>query len=85
MSEALPQLNDAVLYEVSDQIATITLNRPTQGNSINNEMIEGVPMQVVSQRIFDAIVAYASGEKTRSEVLGYGQDEFLPWSIGAVM
>lgn len=49
------------------------------------DMIEGVPMQVVSQRIFDAIVAYASGEKTRSEVLGYGQDEFLPWSIGAVM
>ncbi|GAB4057981.1 altronate dehydratase family protein [Uliginosibacterium sediminicola] len=49
------------------------------------DLIDGVPMQVISQRIFDAIISHASGEKTRSEVLGYGQDEFLPWQIGAVM
>jgi altronate hydrolase len=49
------------------------------------DLITGVPMPVISQRIFDAILRYASGEKVRSEILGYGNDEFLPWQVGAVM
>jgi len=49
------------------------------------DLLDGVPMQQISQRIFDAIIRHASGEKTRSEVAGYGNDEFLPWMIGAVM
>jgi altronate hydrolase len=49
------------------------------------DLISGTPMPVISQRIFDAIVRYASGEKVRSEELGYGNDEFLPWQVGAVM
>ena len=49
------------------------------------DLITGTPMPVISQRIFDAIIRYASGEKVRSELLGYGHDEFLPWQAGAVM
>jgi altronate hydrolase len=49
------------------------------------DLITGTPMSAISQRIFDAIVRHASGEKVRSEVLGYGHDEFLPWQVGAVM
>ncbi len=49
------------------------------------DLITGVPMPLISQRIFDAIIRYASGEKVRSEELGYGNDEFLPWQVGAVM
>jgi altronate hydrolase len=49
------------------------------------DLITGVPMPVISRRIFDAILCYASGEKVRSEILGYGNDEFLPWQVGAVM
>ena len=33
----------------------------------------------------DKIVAVASGERTRSEDLGFGGAEFVPWQIGAVM
>ena len=29
--------------------------------------------------------AVASGKRTRSEELGYGDNEFVPWQIGAVM
>jgi len=39
----------------------------------------------VGQQIFDKIVSVASGEKTLSEELGYGQEEFVPWQLGAVM
>ena len=49
------------------------------------DLITGVPMPVISQRIFDAIIRYASGAKVRSEELCYGNDEFLPWHVGAVM
>jgi len=27
----------------------------------------------------------ASGEKSKSEALGFGEAEFAPWTIGAVM
>ncbi|MDR1936557.1 MAG: altronate dehydratase family protein [Candidatus Accumulibacter sp.] len=49
------------------------------------DLIDGTPMPEISQRIFEAIVRCASGEKTRSEILGYGNDEFIPWQVGAVM
>jgi altronate hydrolase len=35
--------------------------------------------------IFRRILAVASGEPTRSEELGVGDAEFVPWQIGAVM
>jgi altronate hydrolase len=49
------------------------------------DLLDGTPMPEISRRIFDAIVRCASGEKTRSELNGYGSDEFIPWQIGAVM
>jgi altronate hydrolase len=36
------------------------------------------------RRIFDEILAVASGRSTRSEELGYGDNEFTPWQLGAV-
>jgi altronate hydrolase len=49
------------------------------------DLVDGTPMPEISQRIFDAIIRCASGERSRSELLGYGNDEFIPWQIGAVM
>ena len=37
------------------------------------------------ERIFDAILHMASGERTKSERFGFGEAEFSPWQIGAVM
>ena len=37
----------------------------------------------VRARIFDAILATASGKPTKSEELGYGEDEFAPWHVNA--
>ena len=39
----------------------------------------------VGAEIFAEILAVASGKKTRSEVFGYGDDEFVPWQVGAVL
>ena len=42
-------------------------------------------IQQGGQRIFDLVLRTASGEKTKSEQLGIGDDEFEPWKIGATM
>jgi len=42
-------------------------------------------VQEMGQRIFDLVLATASGRKSKSEELGFGEDEFTPWQLGAVM
>ncbi|MDB4308463.1 UxaA family hydrolase [Porticoccaceae bacterium] len=37
------------------------------------------------QRIFDRIIAVASGEHTKSELLGYGEEELCPWDLGIML
>jgi len=39
----------------------------------------------MGEQIFAKVLATASGEKTKSEELGIGEDEFAPWQLGAVM
>jgi altronate hydrolase len=36
-------------------------------------------------RFFELILRTASGAKTKSELWGYGEDEFAPWTLGATM
>jgi altronate hydrolase len=36
-------------------------------------------------RIFERIIAVASGERTKSELLGYGEEEFCPWDLGIML
>ena len=45
----------------------------------------GVSIAEMGQRIFEMMLAAASGEPTKSERHGYGQNEFVPWQVGAVM
>jgi altronate hydrolase len=42
-------------------------------------------VQEVGKKIFDLVIATASGERTKSEILGMGEEEFTPWQLGAVM
>jgi altronate hydrolase len=39
----------------------------------------------MGERIFRLVLDTASGEQTKSEILGFGEDEFTPWVLGAVM
>jgi altronate hydrolase len=49
-------------------------------------IVEGVDsVEACGQRIFELILRVASGEKSKSEALGFGEAEFAPWQIGAVM
>ena len=50
------------------------------------EIIDGSSTVLeMGQRIFELVLATASGEKSKSEAHGYGQNEFVPWQVGAVL
>ncbi|WP_320199696.1 UxaA family hydrolase [Agrobacterium sp. rho-13.3] len=49
------------------------------------DILDGASIEEKGQQIFEAILAVASGERTKSETLGYGDAEFVPWQVGAVM
>jgi altronate hydrolase len=48
-------------------------------------ILEGTSVETVGQQIFEKLLAVASGEKTKSEVNGVGEEEFAPWSIGPTL
>jgi altronate hydrolase len=39
-------------------------------------------VEQVGRRIFEKIIAVASGERTKSEFAGIGDEEFAPWQLG---
>ena len=49
------------------------------------DVLDGVSIEDKGKEIFDMILAVASGARTKSEQLGYGEAEFTPWQIGATM
>jgi altronate hydrolase len=42
-------------------------------------------LQTLGRQIFDRVLEVASGSKSKSEEFGFGDNEFTPWRIGAVM
>ncbi len=72
----------------SIKLATNTplYQRMTDDMDINcGDVLEGVSVEEKGREIFETILAVASGKKSKSEELGYGDNEFVPWQIGAVM
>src|SRR5690554_6942058 len=61
--------------------------RMTEDMDINcGDIVEGeMTMEEKGQEIFETVLRVASGEKSKSEALGYGDNEFVPWQVGAVM
>ena len=49
------------------------------------DVLDGVSIEDKGKQIFDMVLAVASGARTKSEALGYGEAEFTPWQIGATM
>jgi altronate hydrolase len=62
---------------------TALWNRQQDDLDINcGEIAEGTAtIDEMGRRIFDLMLRCASGERSRSEIHGYGQQEFVPWQI----
>ncbi len=49
------------------------------------DILDGVTLEDKGREIFRYLVEVASGRQSKSEELGYGDNEFVPWQVGAVM
>ena len=49
------------------------------------DVLDGVSIEEKGREIFEMILKIASGEHSKSEQLGYGDAEFVPWTVGATM
>ncbi|SOZ40933.1 UxaA family hydrolase [Cupriavidus neocaledonicus] len=48
-------------------------------------LIDGLQtIDQLGEEIFQLMLAAASGHRSKSEVHGYGQNEFVPWQVGAI-
>jgi arabinonate dehydratase len=66
---------------------TALWNRQEEDIDINcGEIVDGTStVEEMGERFFQLMLDTASGNKTKSELHGYGQNEFVPWYLGAVM
>jgi altronate hydrolase len=66
---------------------TALWNRQEEDIDINcGEIVDGTStVEQMGERFFRLMLDTASGGKTKSERHGYGQNEFVPWYLGAVM
>ncbi len=48
-------------------------------------ILDGASIEDVGRQILDEIVAVASGKPTKSELLGMGDEEFVPWQTGPTL
>jgi altronate hydrolase len=72
----------------SIKLATNTpmFERMTDDMDINcGDILDGVTVADKGEEIFNEVLKVASGAHTKSEDLGYGDLEFVPWQVGAVM
>jgi altronate hydrolase len=49
------------------------------------KMLDGTTLDEMGMEIFERIIATASGEPTKSERAGIGEEEFNPWIVGATL
>lgn len=66
---------------------TALYQRMVEDMDINcGDIVEGrSTVSAKGREIFECMLRVASGEKSKSEELGMGNDEFVPWQLGAVM
>ncbi|WP_053205641.1 UxaA family hydrolase [Jiangella muralis] len=66
---------------------TAVYQRMTEDMDLNCGVVADGEMSLdeLGRRILDIVVATASGQQTASEALGFGDEEFAPWQLGAVM
>lgn len=48
-------------------------------------VLDGLSLDDLGQEIFEKILAVASGEPSKSEAAGVGEEEFNPWILGAIL
>jgi altronate hydrolase len=66
---------------------SVTYERMSEDMDVNcGAIVDGTTsVEACGREIFDLVLAVASGQRSKSEDLGFGDEEFTPWQLGAVL
>ena len=72
--------------QLRTQIVEPDVMQTILGRAIDcGEIVDGTAtIQSVGERFFEMMLACASGKKSKSELHGYGQNEFVPWQVSVI-
>ena len=65
--------------------ATLYASQEPDMDVNTGKVLDGVSLDEMGEEIFDLILAVASGEPSKSELAGVGEEEFNPWILGAIL
>lgn len=65
--------------------STLYANQETDMDINAGRVLDGISLDELGQEIFDKVLAVASGEQSKSEQAGIGEEEFNPWILGAIL
>ncbi len=65
--------------------STLYANQEPDMDVNAGKVLDGVSLDDLGQEIFERVLAVASGERSKSELAGVGEEEFNPWILGAML
>ena len=65
--------------------STLYANQEPDMDINAGKVLDGITLDELGQEIFEKVLAVASGEQTKSELAGVGEEEYNPWIIGAML
>lgn len=65
--------------------STLYANQEPDMDINAGKVLDGVSLDDLGQEIFEKLLAVASGERTKSELAGVGEEEYNPWILGAML
>ena len=65
--------------------STLYANQEPDMDVNAGKVLDGITLDELGQEIFERILAVASGEKSKSEAAGVGEEEYNPWILGAML
>lgn len=65
--------------------STLYANQEPDMDINAGKVLDGITLDQMGEEIFEKILAVASGEQSKSEEAGVGQEEFNPWIIGGML
>jgi len=65
--------------------STLYANQEPDMDINAGKVLDGVTLDDLGNEIFERILDVASGDRTKSELAGVGQEEFNPWILGAIL
>lgn len=65
--------------------STLYANQEPDMDINAGRVLDGISLDELGQEIFEKILAVASGERSKSELAGVGEEEYNPWILGAML